>query len=71
MNQSISVTRRPINCSSPVVDGIWLILLFLGFGVVFLTPSYYFRSLWEPGAKAATPTATKTGSESSDHPPDR
>ncbi len=33
------------------VEGIWRIMLFLGFGLVFLTLSYYFRSLWEPGAK--------------------
>ena len=33
------------------VEGVWRIMLFLGFGLVFLTLSYYFRSLWEPGAK--------------------
>ena len=42
------------------VDGIWRILLFLGFGLVFLTLSYYFRSLWEPGAKRA---ANRDGAE--------
>lgn len=33
------------------VEDIWRIMLFLGFGLVFLTLSYYFRSLWDPGAK--------------------
>lgn len=30
------------------VEAIWRVLLFMGFGVVFLLLSYYFRSLWRP-----------------------
>ena len=32
------------------VEPIWRILLFMGFGAVFLAIAYYFRSLWEPEA---------------------
>ncbi len=32
------------------VEAIWRILLFLGFGGLFLALSYYLRSLWRPGA---------------------
>jgi uncharacterized membrane protein len=31
------------------VGAVWRILLFLGFGVVFLLLSYYLQSLWRPG----------------------
>ncbi len=31
------------------VDAIWRILLFLGFGGLFLGLGYYLRSLWKPG----------------------
>ncbi|AFY62159.1 DUF2339 domain-containing protein [Synechococcus sp. PCC 6312] len=30
------------------VEAIWRVLLFMGFGVMFLLLSYYFRSLWRP-----------------------
>ena len=33
------------------LETIWRILLFLGFGGLFLLLSYYFRSLWNPGSE--------------------
>ena len=30
------------------VEALWRVLLFLGFGVLFLALSYYLRSLWRP-----------------------
>ncbi len=32
------------------VEAIWRILLFLGFGGLFLLLSYYFQALWKPGS---------------------
>ena len=32
------------------VEALWRVLLFLGFGGLFLTLSYYLRSLWQPNA---------------------
>jgi uncharacterized membrane protein len=32
------------------VEAIWRVLLFLGFGGLFLALSYYLRSLWRPGS---------------------
>jgi len=33
------------------VKAIWRILLFLGFGGLFLFLSYYFRALWKPASR--------------------
>ena len=40
------------------VGTVWRVLLFLGFGGLFLALSYYLRSLWRPGAGTA-PEATR------------
>ncbi len=34
------------------VEAVWRVLLFLGFGGLFLALSYYLRSLWRPGSGA-------------------
>jgi hypothetical protein len=34
------------------IDAFWRVLLFLVSGVLFLTLSYYLRSLWRPGAES-------------------
>lgn len=34
------------------LDALWRILLFLGFGALFLVISYYFQSLWRPAPSA-------------------
>lgn len=31
------------------IEAIWRVLLFLGFGALFLALSFYTRSLWRPG----------------------
>ncbi len=41
------------------VGTVWRVLLFLGFGGLFLALSYYLRSLWRPGADAAAPETTR------------
>ena len=33
------------------VEAFWRVLLFLGFGVLFLSLSYYLRALWRPGER--------------------
>lgn len=39
------------------LEGIWRVLLFLGFGGLFLVLSYYFRALWKaPGGKSGSRT---------------
>ncbi|MDQ3302460.1 MAG: DUF2339 domain-containing protein [Actinomycetota bacterium] len=47
------------------VEAIWRVLLFLGFGGLFLALSYYLRSLWRPGTKGkngiAVPTMERKG----------
>lgn len=35
------------------VEAFWRVLLFLGFGVLFLSLSYYLRALWHPGQRSA------------------
>ncbi|HSL01359.1 MAG TPA: DUF2339 domain-containing protein [Rubrobacteraceae bacterium] len=35
------------------VEAFWRVLLFLGFGVLFLSLSYYLRALWRPGQRSA------------------
>ena len=35
------------------LETIWRILLFLGFGGLFLVLSYYFQNLLKPGSEAA------------------
>ena len=35
------------------LETIWRILLFLGFGALFLLLSYYFRAIWNPGSEPA------------------
>lgn len=35
------------------VEAFWRVLLFLGFGVLFLSLSYYLRALWRPGQRGA------------------
>ncbi len=39
------------------VEALWRVLLFLGFGALFLTLSYYLRSLWQPKANPLPGTA--------------
>lgn len=48
------------------VGAVWRVLLFLGFGGLFLTLSYYLRSLWRPGATGedVTPRSGATGGRS-------
>jgi uncharacterized membrane protein len=31
------------------VEALWRVLLFVGFGVLFLSLSYYLQALWRPG----------------------
>jgi uncharacterized membrane protein len=38
------------------VEAFWRVLLFLGFGVLFLSLSYYLRALWRPGGRSAEET---------------
>jgi len=38
------------------LETIWRILLFLGFGGVFLVLGYYFQALWKPSAQASNET---------------
>lgn len=38
------------------VEAFWRVLLFLGFGVLFLTLSYYLRVLWRPGDRSGEET---------------
>jgi hypothetical protein len=35
------------------VEALWRVLLFVGFGVLFLTLSYYLQALWRPGHGSA------------------
>jgi uncharacterized membrane protein len=35
------------------VEALWRVLLFVGFGVLFLTLSYYLQALWRPGRGSA------------------
>jgi uncharacterized membrane protein len=35
------------------LEAIWRVLLFLGFGGVFLILSYYFRALWKSDYQAS------------------
>ncbi|MDQ4106771.1 MAG: DUF2339 domain-containing protein, partial [Actinomycetota bacterium] len=37
------------------VGAVWRILLFLGFGGLFLVLSYYLQSLWRPGKRTGVP----------------
>ena len=39
------------------LDPLWRVLLFLGFGGMFLLLSYYLRNLWNPRDDADTPHA--------------
>lgn len=41
------------------VKAIWRILLFLGFGGVFLFLSYYFRALWKPASRSSQMTDSR------------
>lgn len=50
------------------LEAIWRILLFLGFGGLFLILSYSLRSLWQPGQPLA-PKPTKSGKSSPPQPP--
>jgi uncharacterized membrane protein len=43
------------------VEAIWRILLFLGFGGVFLAIGYYFRSLWNPAPDSKGTDEPSTG----------
>jgi uncharacterized membrane protein len=45
------------------VEAIWRVLLFLGFGGLFLTLSYYLRSLWKPKAGSLLGTAHTSSSK--------
>ena len=38
------------------VESIWRILLFLGFGGIFLVLSYYFQNLWKRPSESAGKT---------------
>lgn len=42
------------------LKAIWRIVLFLGFGGVFLALSYFFRALWRPAPKAVVPADQST-----------
>lgn len=46
------------------IDVIWRILLFFGFGAVFLFLSYYFKSLWNPQSAPDQPARANTESDS-------
>jgi hypothetical protein len=45
------------------VEAIWRVLLFLGFGGLFLTLSYYLRSLWQPKANTLAGTVHASSSK--------
>ncbi len=49
------------------VEAIWRVLLFMGFGIIFLVLSYYFRSLWQPkNSGTARPLESNTSNSSED-----
>lgn len=43
------------------IETIWRILLFLGFGGIFLLLSYYFRALWKPPTHTGTDPTDSAG----------
>jgi hypothetical protein len=43
------------------VEAIWRVLLFMGFGGLFLVLSYYLRAVWRPGAGSASGPANGAG----------
>ena len=45
------------------VEALWRVLLFLGFGVLFLSLSYYLQALWRPGRSAAEESGPHEGGE--------
>lgn len=42
------------------VEAIWRIMLFLGFGAIFLVLSYYFRDLWQDVGREPRPSGDST-----------
>ncbi|MHB1325635.1 MAG: DUF2339 domain-containing protein [Thermoleophilia bacterium] len=47
-----------------MVKAIWRVLLFIGFGALFLVLSYFFQSLWKPGLKPGLKPGIKPPGES-------
>jgi uncharacterized membrane protein len=45
------------------VEALWRVLLFLGFGVLFLSLSYYLQALWRPGRSTAEESGPHEGGE--------
>ena len=45
------------------VEALWRVLLFLGFGVLFLSLSYYLQALWRPGRSTAEESGPHKGGE--------
>ena len=43
------------------VEALWRVLLFVGFGVLFLTLSYYLQALWRPGHGSARESERSVG----------
>ncbi|MDG2990300.1 DUF2339 domain-containing protein [Candidatus Synechococcus calcipolaris G9] len=48
------------------LEPIWRVLLFMGFGVLFLGVSYYFRALWRPTPSALSSTMQENRPPSSE-----
>ncbi|MDO8736122.1 MAG: DUF2339 domain-containing protein, partial [Thermoleophilia bacterium] len=46
------------------VKAIWRVLLFIGFGGLFLVLSYFFQSLWKPTNKPSVNDVTKPPGQS-------
>lgn len=51
------------------LEPIWRVLLFMGFGVLFLGVSYYFRALWRPTPSLPSPTMGENRPPSSENNP--
>lgn len=47
------------------VEAFWRVLLFVGFGVLFLSLSYYLRALWRPGERTAQEPGRREGESGS------
>src|SRR5918997_3463264 len=43
------------------VEALWRVLLFVGFGVLFLSLSYYLQALWRPGHSSAQESGRREG----------
>ncbi len=50
------------------LEPVWRVLLFLGFGGLFLLLSYHLRNLWNPAHRDETPEISTTHDEPSHHP---